>query len=1740
MSGMVSEATLRLIIDTGDAPPAVDDLSKLSEAAHKAEGSFTDLQSEAGNLKKELADLLPANSAADMQKISDASTKTETALSDLKEQAKELKNELANTSAGQSLDSGFLFDNVEKSQQDLDKLLEKVEAFKDKLAESGASGEGLSLQNIELAIDKVASRFDAVSERAKQMRDQVTEADQQASLDNVIQSAENAKSSLENLSSELNNAKDKYNELSESVSGARQQLEQTNQGAEQQTGLMTRLGGAVAGVVAQLLKWGSIAFSAASTYALFKAVEAADEAEKSVAKLRQGIESTGGAAQRTLSQITDLTQELSFNSIFSDEELNNAASRLLTFNRIVGDRFDETLELSADFASRFGQSVESAALQIGRALQNPSQGTGLLSRTAGIRLDKSEQDKIDALISQNKLYEAQEILIKKIRTAVGGSAAAIADAGDQSKRVYKQLGEVLEALGVEQVKATSEAYRELAKELSNPETINSAKLIGQAIGEGMAAAITAVKEFLVWFRELKSEGVAKDVFGQIPIRQDIARSLSPSPGGGRTRARPYDPFSQQDYINIASTLNNKQITALEFRREALREGIVSADRSGSQDKSYARDFAEFSNINKVLELTKSLGAYNETLDETSAKTGEVKDATAGLLDTFDTQLGRQVAGMQAVLNAALSGGEEAAARAQEQVQIEDRLYQLRQQAGNAGQAFDEAAARAQLSYIAGLKESIALANQLYELRIQMKQQATQPIVQRVIDRVEGFRSEVARQQQRGNLTKGGTVDNLTRQQFELEQFLDKFLESSEAVQLGPEQIDYILQAFKDAGVEFKGAVKNAADDLAESIDQFASVFVNDFLSALAFEGPKGVGQLISNELRNTAKSVLIDPLSDWLTGDLTGTLGEAISGQIEESSKKFGKITSGLDKVLGANGSISKLFGEGGPFDLGAGFASFAAGGAAGDVFTGKSGETGKAIGGAAGFLLAGPIGGAIGGFLGDIFGSLFGRKSAKGSIDLDTGESFGVADSKKGSRNDRRDEILSSSFDKLQRLADLLGASLRVGSSVQVTAGKKSITTDIIDTETGQVLSSSKVGKDEIRQAIDNVLDNALSAIIEGGDERLRRIADSLLGKGLPVDKVIGSLEKVASYLELTKEPTSDFIEVIDDLNKTFKESIDLAQRYEQATRDIQEAQREVLVALGGKFDEGLDKKQREIENPLAQQAFDLAEAQALLIKEAQKLNESLSAVGESAGTQERLERVLKINRDEWTKFIEEASDTPAALKSVTEALKALQAQSKIPLSSSGLDAQLELVRQSLADAFDESIADRNTQLTNPAQAKFDEIIREQLKLIEAAKAVSKDDTDFQRRLDQLAVGNTEEIRQFLESSSNTAQLLEAAAKALETSAIKLEEQGVDTTLLRRQITTARSTLAESADERTVERILSIVSNPTLQLRQLVQRQSKDLDVTRASGGDVALAQRANYLEIADFLDQLSDTDLSSIGDFFGIITDELGRLPVVMLELDKVFKQFIDDREQETERLRDLQSRGAGLNEQTSELDQYIRRNYGGLLDTELVDTIRNQLYDQLAIARDPTKEGEQRLTAVERGTELSRELIDQIAQTYGGLNVGAQERDNLLAIIKEFGDISKKIGEDAGTQADQIEALNKTMIEVRDKIQSPDPKTTENIADILATGKINNELVSGLLGEFVNLSRASQQQMEALKTGVREAAIAGFSGNVSVVGTVAIDDKALNSTLTSIREVLLRIENNQRRGATESRLGITSASG
>ena len=162
------------------------------------------------------------------------------------------------------------------------------------------------------------------------------------------------------------------------------------------------------------------------------------------------VESTGMAAGFTAEQMGEMAQALSASagaSLFTDDQILGAQNVLATFTKVQGIQFEGATQSALDMAQALGMDVSSAAMMMGKALNDPIKGISALSRS-GVSFTEEQKALVEEMVNVGDVAGAQNLILKEMEIQFGGSALAATETFEGAQVLLAEsMNGVKETLG---------------------------------------------------------------------------------------------------------------------------------------------------------------------------------------------------------------------------------------------------------------------------------------------------------------------------------------------------------------------------------------------------------------------------------------------------------------------------------------------------------------------------------------------------------------------------------------------------------------------------------------------------------------------------------------------------------------------------------------------------------------------------------------------------------------------------------------------------------------------------------------------------------------------------------------------------------------------------------------------------------------------------------------------------------------------------------------------------------------------------------------------------------------------------------------------------------------------------------------------------------------------------------------------------------------------------------------------
>ena len=273
-------------------------------------------------------------------------------------------------------------------------------------------------------------------------------------------------------------------------------------------------------------------------YAMKGAFDAAVESQKISRETERVIQTTGASAWTSADQIGDLADSISGLTGADDELVQSTANLLLTFTNVrnaVGegnDVFDQATGYALDLASVMGTDASSAAVMLGKALNDPVKGMGKLTK-AGVTFDDQQRAQIKTMGESGDILGAQKVILQELGKEFGGAAAAAQTPVDALK---VQLGNLQEEIGgalVPIVSKGADAVSFLVTSFSNlPSGVQTVIVAGAGVATAVAGVTTLAAKVADTFAPVFSiivkgfQGAQESIYGFTAVLTKSSQAAS--------------------------------------------------------------------------------------------------------------------------------------------------------------------------------------------------------------------------------------------------------------------------------------------------------------------------------------------------------------------------------------------------------------------------------------------------------------------------------------------------------------------------------------------------------------------------------------------------------------------------------------------------------------------------------------------------------------------------------------------------------------------------------------------------------------------------------------------------------------------------------------------------------------------------------------------------------------------------------------------------------------------------------------------------------------------------------------------------------------------------------------------------------------------------------------------------------------------------------------------------------------
>lgn len=245
------------------------------------------------------------------------------------------------------------------------------------------------------------------------------------------------------------------------------------------SGAARRAGSAIGGIGKGATLGGLGALTAgvgALSVGLLQGFRDAASMQTMLAKTNAVIASTSGVANVSAASVLKMSDQLESLSMMDQEAILNGQNLLLTFTNIrngVGQAnhiFDQATVAMVNLATALGSDPQSAAIQLGKALNDPVKGLTALGR-AGVQFSTAQKDQIKSLVAAGKTMDAQKVILKELEVQFGGAAKAAGSGFEGAMfRAKDALGDLFRDVATPLLPGFTERIEGLSTYLTNTAT----------------------------------------------------------------------------------------------------------------------------------------------------------------------------------------------------------------------------------------------------------------------------------------------------------------------------------------------------------------------------------------------------------------------------------------------------------------------------------------------------------------------------------------------------------------------------------------------------------------------------------------------------------------------------------------------------------------------------------------------------------------------------------------------------------------------------------------------------------------------------------------------------------------------------------------------------------------------------------------------------------------------------------------------------------------------------------------------------------------------------------------------------------------------------------------------------------------------------------------------------------------------------------------------------------------------
>ena len=327
-----------------------------------------------------------------------------------------------------------------------------------------------------------------------------------------------------------------------------------------------------------------------------------------------------------------------------------------------------------------------------------------------------------------------------------------------------------------------------------------------------------------------------------------------------------------------------------------------------------------------------------------------------------------------------------------------------------------------------------------------------------------------------------------------------------------------------------------------------------------------------------------------------------------------------------------------------------------------------------------------------------------------------------------------------------------------------------------------------------------------------------------------------------------------------------------------------------------------------------------------------------------------------------------------------------------------------------------------------------------------------------------------------------------------------------------------------------SVLADYRLLLKEIEQRQ-KDATALLKRGaitqGEFESVEFLSAQKAQAFFRDLSEEQLESVGDFFGLLGDTAGQSVVKLTMLTDAIVDFTDEVVDTVERLQsEAYSIQSSVDRTREARDNILQRFSPFTPDVQLGD-LRGQLSNILTQIQAPDASAEFIAAEVARAGDLGRQLVDLSASVFGATGAFAQDRDFATSVLDQIAEAGQGAVNDRLSMIDAANVQVNVLNDIRDQLANPDP-SLEYLQAQLDEDRVTNSILRDLLAQYIS---AANSQAVAINPNAVQAASDAYlnaggtspapgNSNAEIVEAIIRSEQASTARAQTAQSSLQRI--------------------